>query len=46
MSFKNRYKYNVVNDDLDTAVNEVLDILEKRVNNRFFGKYIMIMIGD
>jgi guanylate kinase len=29
MSFKNRYKYNVVNDDLDTAVNEVLDILEK-----------------
>ena len=29
MSFKNRYKYNVVNDDLNTAVNEVLDILEK-----------------
>lgn len=29
MSFKNRYKYNVVNDDLDTAVNEILDILEK-----------------
>lgn len=29
MSFKNRYKYNVVNGDLDTAVNEVLDILKK-----------------
>uniref|UniRef100_UPI00386AD127 guanylate kinase n=1 Tax=Ruminococcus sp. TaxID=41978 RepID=UPI00386AD127 len=29
MSFKDRYKYNVVNDDLDTAVNEILEILEK-----------------
>ncbi len=29
MSFKNRYKYNVVNDDIDTAVNEILDILHK-----------------
>lgn len=29
ISFKNRYKYNVVNDDLDTAVNEILDILKK-----------------
>lgn len=29
ISFKNRYKYNVVNDDIDTAVNEILDILKK-----------------
>lgn len=32
MSCKNRYKYNVVNDDIDTAVNEILDILHKEVH--------------
>ncbi len=31
MSFTKRYKYNVVNDDLETAVNEILDILHKEV---------------
>lgn len=29
ISYKNRYKYNVVNDDLDAAVNEILEILAK-----------------
>lgn len=29
MSFKDRYKYNIVNGDLDVAVNEILDILNK-----------------
>ncbi len=32
MSFKDRYKYNVVNDDLDAAVNEILEILNKESN--------------
>ena len=31
MSFKDRYKYNVVNGDIDTAVNEILEILHKEV---------------
>lgn len=29
ISYKNRYKYTVVNDELDKAVDEVLDILKK-----------------
>ncbi|MEE1060506.1 MAG: guanylate kinase [Ruminococcus sp.] len=29
ISFKDRYKYNVVNDNLETAVVEILDILKK-----------------
>ena len=29
ISYKDRYKYNVVNGDLETAINEVLDILHK-----------------
>lgn len=29
MSFKNRYKYNVVNGDLDKAVDEILEILHE-----------------
>lgn len=31
MRFKDRYKYNVVNGDIDTAVNEILEILHKEV---------------
>lgn len=33
MQYKNRYKYNVINGDLDVAVNEILDILHKEVEN-------------
>ncbi|MCD8025959.1 MAG: guanylate kinase [Clostridiales bacterium] len=33
LTYKDRYKYNVVNDDLDAAVNEVLDILHKEASN-------------
>lgn len=29
MTMQNRYRHRVVNDDLETAVNEVLDIIEK-----------------
>lgn len=29
IKFKDRYKYRVVNDDIDVAVNELIDILEK-----------------
>lgn len=32
MSFKDKYKYNVINDDLDEAVNNVLDILKNELN--------------
>ena len=31
MQYKDRYKYNVVNGDLDVAVNEILDILHKEI---------------
>lgn len=31
MQYKNKYKYNVVNGDLDVAVNEILDILHKEI---------------
>ncbi len=31
MSFKDRYKYNVVNDDIDKAVKEILSILHNEV---------------
>lgn len=31
ISFKDRYKYNVVNGDLETAVEEILNILNKEV---------------
>ena len=33
ISYKDRYKYNVVNGDLETAINEVLDILHKEDEN-------------
>lgn len=33
MQYKNKYKYNVVNGDLDVAVNEILDILHKEIEN-------------
>ncbi len=33
LTYKDRYKYNVVNDDLDAAVDEVLDILHKEASN-------------
>ena len=33
MQYKDRYKYNVVNGDLDVAVNEILDILHKEIGN-------------
>ena len=33
ISYKNRYKYTVVNDELDKAVDEVLDILKKEKSN-------------
>lgn len=33
MSFKDKYKYRVVNGDLDTAVNEILEILHNEVND-------------
>ncbi|MCQ2514669.1 MAG: guanylate kinase [Ruminococcus sp.] len=32
IGFKDKYKYNVVNGELDVAVNEVLDILHRAVN--------------
>lgn len=31
MQYKSKYKYNVINGDLDVAVNEILDILHKEV---------------
>lgn len=31
MQYKDKYKYNVVNGDLDVAVNEILDILHKEI---------------
>ncbi len=31
IGFKDKYKYNVVNDDLDTAVNEILTILHNEL---------------
>ncbi len=31
MTVKSRYKYNVVNGDIDKAVNEILDILKKEI---------------
>ena len=31
MHYKSKYKYNVINGDLDVAVNEILDILHKEV---------------
>lgn len=34
MSYKDKYKYNVVNGDLDKAVNEVLEILNKEKSKR------------
>lgn len=34
ISYKDKYKYNVVNDELDSAVNEILDILHKEVTNK------------
>lgn len=34
ISFKDRYKYNVVNDDLDAAVDEVLDILHREISKK------------
>lgn len=33
MKYKNRYKYNVVNGDLDVAVDEILDILHKEIES-------------
>lgn len=33
MSFKNKYKYRVVNGDLETAVKTILEILHKEVND-------------
>lgn len=33
MQYKNKYKYNVVNGDLDVAVNEILDILHKEIES-------------
>lgn len=33
MQYKDKYKYNVVNSDLDVAVNEILDILHKEIEN-------------
>lgn len=33
MQYKDKYKYNVVNGDLDVAVNEILDILHKEIEN-------------
>ena len=33
ISYKDRYKYNVVNGDLETAINEVLAILHKEDEN-------------
>lgn len=33
MQYKDRYKYNVINGDLDVAVNEILDILHKEIEN-------------
>ena len=33
ISYKDRDKYNVVNGDLETAINEVLDILHKEDEN-------------
>ena len=33
ISYKDRYKYNVVNGDLETAINEVLNILHKEDEN-------------
>lgn len=33
MQYKDRYKYNVVNGDLDVAVNEILDILHKEIES-------------
>lgn len=34
MSVKNKYKYNVVNGDIDKAVNEILDILKKEIEEK------------
>ena len=33
ITFKDKYKYNVVNGDLETAVDEILDILRNEVSN-------------
>lgn len=33
MKYKDKYKYNVVNGDLDVAVSEILDILHKEIGN-------------
>ncbi len=33
ISFKDKYKYNVVNGELETAVEEILEILHKEVSN-------------
>lgn len=33
MQYKDKYKYNVVNGDLDVAVNEILDILHKEIES-------------
>ena len=44
ISYKDRYKYNVVNGDLETAINEVLDILHKEDENliKYYTKKINI----
>lgn len=34
MQYKDRYKYNVVNGDLDVAVKEILDILHKEIESK------------
>ncbi len=34
IAFKDRYKYNVVNGELEKAVDEILDILHKEVSNK------------
>lgn len=34
IGYKDRYKYNVVNGDLDAAVNEILKILHNEVSNK------------